>query len=288
MYRTSIVREGASKLFPEGLLTLQNNTSNMVERFVRVKTNDNKIHYGLLQINRSVTVLERSPWSGGKPTDLVLEPESYQLLAPCQPSKIIGVGRNYAAHAAEMDATVPSEPLIFLKPSTAILGHEQNIDYPLQSQQVEYEGELALVIGQTCRQCTLEQAQEFLWGYTIANDITARDLQRSDPQWTRAKGFDGFCPLGPWIVRELNSSAVLQTFVNDETVPRQQTNIDSMIFKPEQLVSYISQVMTLMPGDVILTGTPAGVGPLQVGDRISIKIEGIGTLSNGIALVQNT
>jgi 2-keto-4-pentenoate hydratase/2-oxohepta-3-ene-1,7-dioic acid hydratase in catechol pathway len=152
---------------------------------------------------------------------------------------------------------------------------------------VEYEGELGIVIGQICRNCDLEQAQQAIWGYTIANDITARDLQRSDPQWTRAKGFDGFCPLGPWIVRELSPSAVLQTFVNEEEAPRQHTSIDAMIFPPEQLVAYISQVMTLMPGDVILTGTPAGVGPLLVGDRVTIKIEGIGTLSNWVNSMQN-
>lgn len=259
----------------------------MVQRFVRVQTRENKIHYGLLQINRSVNVLDGPPWRSPVFTDLVLEAESYQLLAPCQPSKIIGVGRNYAAHAAEMQSPVPQEPLLFLKPSTTLLGHEQGIDYPERSQQVEYEGELGIVIGQVCRNCELEQAQQAIWGYTIANDITARDLQRSDPQWTRAKGFDGFCPLGPWIVRELSPSAVLQTYVNDEEAPRQHTRIDAMIFSPEQLVAYISQIMTLMPGDVILTGTPAGVGPLWVGDRVTIKIEGIGTLSNWMGSAQN-
>jgi 2-keto-4-pentenoate hydratase/2-oxohepta-3-ene-1,7-dioic acid hydratase in catechol pathway len=259
----------------------------MVQRFVRVQTSEEKIHYGLLQINRSVNVLDGPPWRSPDLTDLVLEAESYQLLAPCKPSKIIGVGRNYAAHAAEMQSPVPKEPLLFLKPSTTVLGHEQGIDYPDQSRQVEYEGELGIVIGQICRNCDLEQAQQAIWGYTIANDITARDLQRSDPQWTRAKGFDGFCPLGPWIVRELSPSAVLQTYVNDEEAPRQHTSIDAMIFPPEQLVAYISQVMTLMPGDVILTGTPAGVGPLLVGDRVTVKIEGIGTLSNWVNSTQN-
>jgi 2-keto-4-pentenoate hydratase/2-oxohepta-3-ene-1,7-dioic acid hydratase in catechol pathway len=259
----------------------------MVQRFVRVQTHEDKIHYGLLQINRSVNVLDGPPWRSSVFTDLVLEAESYQLLSPCKPSKIIGVGRNYAAHAAEMQSPIPQEPLLFLKPSTTVLGPEQSIDYPDQSRQVEYEGELGIVIGQICRNCDLEQARQVIWGYTIANDITARDLQRSDPQWTRAKGFDGFCPLGPWIVRELSPSAVLQTFINDEEAPRQHTSIDAMLFPPERLVAYISQVMTLMPGDVILTGTPAGVGPLLVGDRVTIKIEGIGTLSNWISSTQN-
>ncbi|MGB8699549.1 MAG: fumarylacetoacetate hydrolase family protein [Thermosynechococcaceae cyanobacterium] len=252
----------------------------MVQRFVRVQTPDGLCYYGLLQINRSVEVLNGPPWQGGGLTNLLLEADGYELLAPCQPSKIIGVGRNYAAHAAEMDAPLPTEPLLFLKPSTAILGPEQTIDYPAQSHQVEYEGELALVIGQVCRDCPEEEAHRYIWGYTIANDMTARDLQRSDAQWTRAKGFDGFCPLGPWIVRDLNHTAVLQTFLNEDSTPRQSTNLNTMIFGPDRLVAYISQTMTLLPGDVILTGTPAGVGPLQQGDRIAVQIEGIGTLVN--------
>ncbi|HEY9824434.1 MAG TPA: fumarylacetoacetate hydrolase family protein [Stenomitos sp.] len=255
----------------------------MVQRFVRVRLQDDSVAYGHLEINRTVTLLNQAPWEAGEPIGVSLDPGSYQLLAPCQPSKIIGVGRNYVAHAAEMQSTVPTEPLLFLKPPTTVAGPDQTIVYPLQSQQVEYEGELALVIGKPCHNCMPDVAHRYVWGYTIANDITARDLQRTDAQWTRGKGFDGFCPLGPWIVRDIGNSALLQTYRNDDPTPRQKTTIDTMVFAPERLVAYISQVMTLMPGDIILTGTPAGVGAFNVGDRISVTIEGIGTLSNTMA-----
>ncbi len=255
----------------------------MVQRYVRVQTLEGKIYYGILAPNREVQVLDAPPWRLANPTDLALMPEDYQILAPCLPSKIIGVGRNYSDHATEMAATVPQEPLLFLKPATTALGTEQTILYPSQSQQVEYEGELALIIGQQCAHLSPEQAQQCIWGYTIANDVTARDLQRQDAQWTRAKGFDGFCPLGPWIVQELSPDAQLQTFINDAPQPKQSVTIDQMVFGPETLVSYISHVMTLLPGDVILTGTPAGVGPLLIGDRVKVKIEGIGTLENTVS-----
>jgi 2-keto-4-pentenoate hydratase/2-oxohepta-3-ene-1,7-dioic acid hydratase in catechol pathway len=219
----------------------------------------------------------------GQPTDLQLEPDSYRLLAPCAPSKIVAVGKNYTDHAAEMGTPVPQEPLLFLKPPTSVTATGTTIKYPLQSQRVDYEGELALIIGDRTFDCTPEQVQAKIWGYTIANDVTARDLQRRDGQWTRAKGFDTFCPLGPWIVRELNPGARLQTFVNDNTQPVQSACIDEMVFSLDYLVSYISQVMTLLPGDVILTGTPSGIGPLNLGDRVVVAIEGIGRLENTIA-----
>jgi 2-keto-4-pentenoate hydratase/2-oxohepta-3-ene-1,7-dioic acid hydratase in catechol pathway len=183
-----------------------------------------------------------------------------------------------------MGTPVPKEPLLFMKPPTTVIATRQPIVYPSQSEQVEYEGELALVIGDRAYQCSPEQAAQKIWGYTIANDVTARDLQRRDGQWTRAKGFNTFCPLGPWIVRELSTEAKLQTFVNDETEPRQSAIVDQMVVSPAQLVSYISQVMTLLPGDVVLTGTPEGVGPVMVGDRIRIEIEGIGNLENPVAI----
>jgi len=252
----------------------------MVQRYVRVQTLAGKIYYGLQQLDGRVQALDAPPWLKGQPIDLVLELDDYQSLAPCAPSKIVAVGKNYAAHAAEMEASVPAEPLLFLKPPTAILGAERPIRYPPQSQRVDYEGELALVIGERCSHCLLEAASRFIWGYTIANDVTARDLQQRDSQWTRAKGFDTFCPLGPWIVRELSPSAQIQTFINDNEAPVQSASLDQMIFSPDVLVSYISQIMTLLPGDVILTGTPAGVGPLQLGDRVRVEIEGIGQLEN--------
>ncbi|MBD2580291.1 fumarylacetoacetate hydrolase family protein [Oscillatoria sp. FACHB-1406] len=254
----------------------------MAQRYVRVKTLKGQIYYGLLQLDRAVQVLDAPPWLGGQPTKEILGGEDYQLLAPCAPSKIIAVGKNYANHAAEMGTPVPEEPLLFLKPPTTIIADGQAIEYPSQSQRVDYEGELAITIGDRARHCTPEEAQNKIWGYTIANDVTARDLQRKDSQWTRGKGFDTFCPLGPWIVRELSAAARLQTFVNDEPKPRQSASIGEMVFSPEFLVSYISQVMTLLPGDLILTGTPEGIGPLEKGDRVRIEIEGIGMLENSV------
>ncbi|MDZ7963011.1 MAG: fumarylacetoacetate hydrolase family protein [Aulosira sp. DedQUE10] len=254
----------------------------MAQRYVRVQNQEGQIYYGLLQLSLNVQVLDAPPWLQGQATDLILEPEDYQILAPCAPSKIVAVGKNYADHAAEMGTPVPSEPLLFLKPPTSIIASETEIKYPLLSQRVDYEGELALIIGDRTSDCTPESAQTKIWGYTIANDVTARDLQKKDGQWTRAKGFDTFCPLGPWIVRELNPGARLQTFLNDNANPVQSSCIDQMVFPPDFLVSYISQVMTLMPGDVVLTGTPEGVGSLQLGDRIRVEIEGIGRLENTV------
>jgi 2-keto-4-pentenoate hydratase/2-oxohepta-3-ene-1,7-dioic acid hydratase in catechol pathway len=254
----------------------------MAHRYVRVQTIHGHIHYGILNPNQSVQVIDAPPWLEGQLTDQVLTPEDFTLLPPCSPSKIIAVGKNYGAHAAEMGTLIPEVPLLFLKPPTALLAPGGAILYPAQSQQVDYEGELALIIGELCTNCSLETAQGKIWGYTIANDVTARDLQRRDGQWTRAKSFDTFCPLGPWIVREINPSARIQTFLNEDRIPVQSDTIDQMVFSPEVLVSFISQVMTLKPGDVILTGTPEGVGSLQIGDRVQVEIEGIGRLENTI------
>jgi 2-keto-4-pentenoate hydratase/2-oxohepta-3-ene-1,7-dioic acid hydratase in catechol pathway len=254
----------------------------MAQRYVRVKADAGQTYYGLLQPNRSVVVFDAPPWLGGQPTDIKLELDSYQLLAPCAPSKIVAVGKNYLKHAREMGTPVPSEPLLFLKPPTTIIADTREITYPPQSQRVDYEGELALIIGDRCRDLTPEQASKSIWGYTIANDVTARDLQQKDGQWTRAKGFDTFCPLGPWIVREISIEAKIQTFLNDNPTPNQSAAISDMVFSPAVLVAYISQIMTLIPGDVILTGTPEGIGAMQVGDLVRIEIEGIGSLSNQV------
>lgn len=254
----------------------------MAQRYVRVKGQTGQIHYGFLQLNRSVQVFDAAPWLQGEPTGVILEPDNYQLLAPCLPSKIIAVGKNYLKHALEMGGEVPQEPLLFLKPPTTIIADGASIIYPPQSHRVDYEGELAVIIGDRTFNCPLDQVQSKIWGYTIANDVTARDLQSKDGQWTRAKGFDTFCPLGPWIVREIPSAAKLQTFVNNNPNPLQSALISDMVFSPEALVVYISQIMTLLPGDVILTGTPEGISPVQVGDRIRIEIEGIGQLENTV------
>ena len=254
----------------------------MAQRYVRIQLEAGRQCFGLYQLDHSVLLLDNAPWLGGEPTEESIAESDYQLLAPCQPSKIIAVGRNYAAHAAEMDNTVPSEPLLFLKPPSAITADLTPVVYPPQTQRLDYEGELALVIGRVTKQVTPEVALEQVWGYTIANDITARDLQKQDSQWTRAKGFDGFCPLGPWVVRQIAPDTLLQTFVNEETTPRQSATITEMVFSPGEIVAYISQIMTLYPGDVVLTGTPEGIAPLSVGDQVRVEIEGIGSLVNEI------
>jgi 2-keto-4-pentenoate hydratase/2-oxohepta-3-ene-1,7-dioic acid hydratase in catechol pathway len=255
----------------------------MAQRYVRVKTTSGQTYYGRLQLNSTVEVLDAPPWLDGKVTKQILTESEYHLLSPCAPSKIIAVGKNYAAHAAEMESEVPQEPLIFLKPPSSIIAHEQAIIYPQQSQRVDFEGELALIIGEYTKNCTVEEAKNKIWGYTIANDVTARDLQKKDGQWIRAKGFDTFCPLGPWIVRELTSGARLHTYLNDDGEDvKQSALLSDMIFPPEELVAYISQIMTLFPGDIILTGTPEGVGPLQIGDSVTVEIESIGKLSNPV------
>lgn len=205
-----------------------------------------------------------------------------RLLSPVLPrSKVVGIGRNYAAHAAEMGGEVPAEPLMFIKPNTSVVGPGDPIFYPRQSSEVHFEGELAVVIGRICRDVPAEKAADVIQGYTVANDVTARDLQRSDVQFTRAKGFDSFCPLGPWIETELDVSALkVQTFLNGEL--KQDGSTADMIFDVPALVAHVSSVMTLLPGDVILTGTPEGVGPMQVGDEIEVSISGIGNLTNQV------
>jgi 2-keto-4-pentenoate hydratase/2-oxohepta-3-ene-1,7-dioic acid hydratase in catechol pathway len=210
-----------------------------------------------------------------------------RLLAPVLPrSKVVGIGRNYADHAKEMGSDVPTEPLMFLKPNTSVVGPGDQIFYPPQTENLHYEGELAVVIGRICRDVPAEQATDVIHGYTIANDVTARDLQKSDVQFTRAKGFDSFCPLGPWIETDLDPQAFadgvsIQTHLNGDVV--QDGNTRDLIFDIPTLIAYVSSVMTLLPGDVILTGTPAGVGPMEVGDEIEVSIAGLGTLTNKVA-----
>jgi 2-keto-4-pentenoate hydratase/2-oxohepta-3-ene-1,7-dioic acid hydratase in catechol pathway len=208
--------------------------------------------------------------------------EKAKLLAPVQPSKIICVGRNYVAHAQEHGAEVPEVPLLFFKPPSSLNGPGGTIVLPPQSQQVEHEAELAVVIGRKGRWIQPEQAMEHVFGYTIANDVTARDLQRKDGQWTRAKGFDTFCPVGPWIETEFEAAdALITCHVNGDL--RQMTSTRDMVFSISQLIAFASSVMTLEPGDLILTGTPAGVSPLAPGDTVEVTIEGIGSLSNPVA-----
>ena len=204
-----------------------------------------------------------------------------RLLAPVLPSKIVAVGKNYAAHAQEMGGEVPLEPMIFLKPSTAVIGPGDPITLPEQSERVEHEAELAVVIGRLCSEVPIRRVPEVVLGYTCANDVTARDLQATDGQWGRAKGFDTFCPLGPWIETDLDPAAVsVRCTVNGEV--RQDGTTADMVRGAAELVAWISNVMTLLPGDVILTGTPAGVGPIVDGDTVSVQISSLGTLTNRV------
>jgi 2-keto-4-pentenoate hydratase/2-oxohepta-3-ene-1,7-dioic acid hydratase in catechol pathway len=226
-------------------------------------------------------LLDGSPFGLFKRESPRLALDRVEILAPVEPGKIICVGRNYAAHAAEHEAEVPELPLLFLKPPSAVIGPRQAIRLPVQSQQVEHEAELAVVIGEGGRWIAAEAADEHILGYTIANDVTARDLQRLDDQWTRGKGFDTFCPLGPWIETEFQpADALITCSVNGHM--RQMASTRDMVFPVRQLVAYISSIMTLAAGDVILTGTPAGVGPLTDGDEVTVEIENLGRLTNPV------
>lgn len=211
--------------------------------------------------------------------------DDVRLVSPVIPrSKVIGIGRNYAAHAAELNNPVPDAPLLFIKPNTAVIGPGEPIVYPPETENLHFEGELAVVIGRICRRVPRDRAAEVIFGYTVGNDITARDLQTSDKQWARAKGFDSFCPLGPWIVTHLSldeaSDLQVTTTVNGEL--KQDGRTSDMVQGIAELIEYVSGFTTLLPGDVILTGTPTGVGPLQPGDQVAVTVEGIGTLTNPV------
>ena len=251
-------------------------------RFIRYIQGKESPRYGWVLTQGEETLvgaLEGSPFGEFRRLEADQPLQAVRLLAPLQPSKIICVGRNYAAHAKEHGAEVPEVPLLFLKPPSSVIGIGEQIVLPPQSQQVEHEAELVVVIGKRGRWIPPEDAASYILGYTIGNDVTARDLQRRDGQWTRGKGFDTFCPLGPWIETSLDPSDVLvQTRVNGEM--RQMAPTREMMFPVEQLIAFISSVMTLNPGDLILTGTPAGIGPLHAGDTVEVSVEGIGSLTN--------
>ncbi|KHL12041.1 2-keto-4-pentenoate hydratase/2-oxohepta-3-ene-1,7-dioic acid hydratase in catechol pathway [Mumia flava] len=249
-------------------------------------TTDEDPRFGLVGDDNGVpviAVITGDPlYAGIQLTGEKLRLDEVRLLAPVLPrSKVVGIGRNYAAHAAELGNEVPSEPLVFLKPNTSVTGPGDPIQYPSFTEDLHYEGELAVVIGRICSDVPVEDAAKVIYGYTVANDVTARDRQASDGQWARAKGADGFCPLGPWIETDLDPSDLrLTTTRNDEVCQDGRTS--SMIFGVAELIAYVSGFMTLLPGDVILTGTPEGVGPMNVGDEVSVTVEGIGTLTNKV------
>ncbi|WP_432478912.1 fumarylacetoacetate hydrolase family protein [Nocardioides sp. GXQ0305] len=266
-------------------------------RIARFTTGDDPLYgvvtgeldeFGQASDDAVVVTLAGDPlYAGVKATSEEHKLSDVRLLAPVLPrSKVIGVGRNYAAHAAELDHDVPDEPLLFLKPNTSVIGPGDPIQYPKQTEELHYEGELAVVIGRICRDVPASQATDVIFGYTIANDVTARDLQRSDVQFTRAKGFDSFCPLGPWIETDLDPQHFIdgvgvQTHLEGDL--KQDGNTRDMVFDVPTLIEKISSVMTLLPGDVILTGTPEGVGPMQVGDEVEVSIDGLGVLTNKVA-----
>jgi len=250
-------------------------------RLVRFRADrDDPPRWGWVRDDR-VGLIDGSPFGLYRREPPAFTLDRVELLAPIEPGKIVCVGRNYAAHAAEHDAEVPELPLLFLKPPSAVIGPGQAIHLPATSSQVEHEAELAVVIGHGGRWIAPDEADRHILGYTAANDVTARDLQRTDGQWTRAKGFDTFCPLGPWIETEFQPADVLITCsVNGHM--RQMASTRDMVFPVRQLVAYISSIMTLAPGDVILTGTPSGVGPLIDGDEVTVEIENLGRLTNPV------
>ncbi|GAA0191629.1 MULTISPECIES: fumarylacetoacetate hydrolase family protein [unclassified Aeromicrobium] len=231
----------------------------------------------------TIAVLKGDPlYAGYELTGQKVAIDDVRLLAPVIPrSKVVGIGRNYAAHAAELGNDVPERPLVFLKPNTSVVGPGDPIVYPAQSSDVHFEGELAVVIGRICKDVPAEDVDKVIFGYTVANDVTARDLQRTDGQWARAKGFDSFCPLGPWIETNLDPADLRVTTELGGEV-KQDGRTSDMVFSVADIVAYVSSFMTLLPGDVILTGTPDGVGPMQVGDSVSVTVEGIGTLTNQV------
>jgi 2-keto-4-pentenoate hydratase/2-oxohepta-3-ene-1,7-dioic acid hydratase in catechol pathway len=237
--------------------------------------------YGILD-GDNVQEISAAPWSKWSATGPSLSSASVRLLAPIEPNKIVCVGRNYSAHAAELGNDVPKEPLIFLKPSTSIIGPDDAIVLPKYSRRVEHEGELGLVIGRKCSHLNdQENPLSYILGYTCVNDVTARDLQKADVQFTRAKGFDTFCPTGPHIESELRPDNLLvETLVNGHIRQSERTSL--MVFPPVFLVRWISRMMTLEPGDLIATGTPAGVGPIVDGDLVEVRIGGIGVLRNPV------
>jgi len=237
--------------------------------------------YGLIE-GENVIEISGPPWGQWSRRSRSMRLVDVRLLAPVEPSKVVCIGRNYAAHAAELGNEVPKEPLMFLKPPSSIVGPEEAIVLTKYSQKVEHEGELAIIIGRRCSQLSdAEDALSFVLGYTCLNDVTARDLQKSDVQFTRGKGFDTFCPVGPHIETALDPSNVLvETRVNGAA--RQSGTTSLMVYPPAFLVRWISRMMTLMPGDVIATGTPAGVGPLVAGDTVEVSVAGVGVLCNPV------
>lgn len=248
-------------------------------KIVRFQTGS-ETGYGLL-VGREIQAIEGEPFDSIILIEKKYRLDEVKLLAPCLPSKIVALGLNYRSHAEETRNPVPESPLIFIKPTTAVIGPEDSIVYPPSSTRVDYECELAVVIGKTARMVTADVALNYVLGYTCLNDVTARDHQRDDVQWTRGKSHDTFAPMGPCIETELDPGNVtVETYLNGEL--KQRGNTRDLIFPVPELINFISNVMTLLPGDVIATGTPSGISPMQPGDTVEVKIDPIGTLRNSV------
>jgi len=249
------------------------------EKLVRFEL-DQTIKYGRL-VGETIKVLEGNIFGDYQENGETIALDAVKLLAPCEPSKAVCVGLNYRKHAAELDFKLPEEPLLFLKPSTSVIGNNDNVVYWPMVGRLDYEAELVVVIGKKAHDVEEKDAMEYVFGYTAGNDLTARDLQSKDGQWSRAKGFDTFLALGPAIVRGIDTSDLkVQTLLNDEL--KQDGSTEQLIFSIPFLVSYISKIMTLLPGDIIMTGTPDGIGPMQVGDTVEVRIESVGSIFNKV------
>ena len=241
--------------------------------------------FGLLEEDGiNISVIAGDPiYAGVSKTGAVTQLSDVRLLAPVIPrSKVVCIGKNYADHAAEMDSEVPAEPIIFLKPNTSVIGPNDTIVWPAMSDRVDHEAELAIVIGRICKDVPRERVNDVIFGYTVANDVTARDLQKKDGQWSRAKGFDTFCPIGPWIDTDFipGTQKITATIAGEI---KQSAQISDMIFDVPTIVNFVSRVMTLLPGDIILTGTPAGIGPMVAGEKATMAIEGLGESTNKVS-----
>jgi len=239
--------------------------------------------FGVLDDDSTITVITGDPiYSGIQKTAATIALSKVRLLAPVIPrSKVVCIGKNYADHAAEMGGVVPEEPIIFLKPNTSVIGPNDTIVWPEMSERVDHEAELAIVIGRLCKDVPIDRVNDVIFGYTIANDVTARDLQKKDGQWTRGKSFDTFCPIGPWIDTDfVPGTQKITATVNGEV--KQSAQLNDMMFKVPQIINFVSSVMTLLPGDIILTGTPAGIGPMIDGGDATMAIEGLGELTNKV------
>ena len=250
-------------------------------KIVRIDSKVDDITYGVVE-PEGIRIYRGSPFVAWEPTETVVAWDQARLLAPVIPTKVVAIGRNYAGHAAEMGGDVPTSPVLFLKPPTSVIGPLQPIRIPAQAKEVHHEAELAVVIGNVTKNVRADDVGSHILGYTAANDVTARDLQRADGQWMRAKGFDTFCPLGPAIDTDIDPLEGLSVISRVNGEIRQSGTTADLVFGVAELVSFISTIMTLLPGDVILTGTPSGVGPIVPGDRVEVEIEGVGILVNPV------